>query len=58
MLTHAAGSCLLLVFDDEQRCHVGAAASLARAHQAASELKEGLRPQMPEIADIVVHTEP
>ena len=37
---------------------VGAAASLARAHQAASELHEGLHPQMPEIADVVVHTEP
>jgi divalent metal cation (Fe/Co/Zn/Cd) transporter len=37
---------------------VGAAASLARAHQAASELEEGLRQQMPEIADVVVHTEP
>jgi hypothetical protein len=36
----------------------GAAASLARAHQAASELVEGLRLQMPEIADAVVHTEP
>jgi hypothetical protein len=37
---------------------VGAAASLARAHQAASELEEGLRLQMPEIADVVEHTEP
>lgn len=37
---------------------VGAAASLARAHRAASELEEGLRQQMPEIADVVVHTEP
>ena len=37
---------------------VGAAASLARAHQAASELEESLRGQMPEIADVVVHTEP
>ena len=37
---------------------VGAAASLARAHQADSELEEGLHPQMPEIADVVVHTGP
>lgn len=37
---------------------VGAGASLASAHQAASELEEGLRQQMPEIADVVVHTEP
>jgi divalent metal cation (Fe/Co/Zn/Cd) transporter len=37
---------------------VGAAASLARAHQAASELEEGPRLQMPEITDVVVHTEP
>ena len=37
---------------------VGAAASLAFAHQAASEFEEGLRLQMPEIADVVVHTEP
>jgi divalent metal cation (Fe/Co/Zn/Cd) transporter len=37
---------------------VGAAASLARAHQAASELEAGPRQQMPETADIVVHTEP
>ena len=33
------------------------AASLARAHKAAGELEEGLRLQMPEIADVVVHTE-
>jgi divalent metal cation (Fe/Co/Zn/Cd) transporter len=37
---------------------VGAAASLARAHRAASELEEGLHPQMPEIADVVVHSGP
>lgn len=37
---------------------VGAAASLAHAHQSASELEEGLRQRMPEIADVVVHTEP
>lgn len=32
--------------------------SLALAHQAASELEEALRQRMPEIADVVVHTEP
>jgi cation diffusion facilitator family transporter len=37
---------------------VSATESLARAHQAASELEEALREQMPEIADVVVHTEP
>jgi putative Mn2+ efflux pump MntP len=37
---------------------VGAAASLARAHQAASELEEGPLLQMPETAAVVVHTEP
>jgi divalent metal cation (Fe/Co/Zn/Cd) transporter len=37
---------------------VGAAASLARAHQAASELEESPRLQTPETADVVVHTEP
>jgi divalent metal cation (Fe/Co/Zn/Cd) transporter len=31
---------------------------LAHAHQVASELEEALRRQMPEIADVVVHTEP
>jgi divalent metal cation (Fe/Co/Zn/Cd) transporter len=36
----------------------GAPESLARAHQAASELEGGLRVQMPEIADVVMHTEP
>ncbi len=37
---------------------VSATESLARAHEAASELEEALREQMPEIADVVVHTEP
>jgi cation diffusion facilitator family transporter len=37
---------------------VSASESLAHAHQVASELEEGLRQQMPEIADVVVHTEP
>jgi len=37
---------------------VGHAASLAEAHQLASQLEEVLRQRLPEIADIVVHTEP
>jgi cation diffusion facilitator family transporter len=37
---------------------VSAGDSLAHAHQIASELEEDLRQQMPEIADVVVHTEP
>ena len=37
---------------------VGATASLADAHRLASELEEALRLQLPEIADVVVHTEP
>jgi cation diffusion facilitator family transporter len=32
--------------------------SLAHAHQVAGELEENLRQRMPEIADVVVHTEP
>jgi cation diffusion facilitator family transporter len=35
-----------------------ATASLADAHQQASELEEALRKQLPQIADIVVHTQP
>jgi divalent metal cation (Fe/Co/Zn/Cd) transporter len=37
---------------------VSAADSLSHAHEVASELEEALRQQMPEIADVVVHTEP
>jgi cation diffusion facilitator family transporter len=37
---------------------LGAAASLADAHRVASELEERLRQRLPEIADVVVHTEP
>jgi cation diffusion facilitator family transporter len=37
---------------------VSANDSLAHAHQLASELEEALRQQMPQIADVVVHTEP
>jgi divalent metal cation (Fe/Co/Zn/Cd) transporter len=37
---------------------VGSAVSLVEAHQIASRLEETLRLRMPEIADVVVHTEP
>ena len=37
---------------------VGADASLIDAHQLASELEEQLRSQIPDIFDVVVHTEP
>lgn len=37
---------------------VGPAASLAEAHRVASELEEVLRQRLPDIADVVVHTEP
>jgi cation diffusion facilitator family transporter len=37
---------------------VSATESLPGAHHIASELEEALRQQMPEIADVVVHTEP
>jgi len=37
---------------------VGRAASLADAHRVASGLEETLRQRLPEIADVVVHTEP
>jgi cation diffusion facilitator family transporter len=37
---------------------VGREASLADAHRLASQLEETLRQQLPQIADIVVHTEP
>jgi divalent metal cation (Fe/Co/Zn/Cd) transporter len=37
---------------------VGRKASLADAHQIASDLEEALRQRLPEIADVVVHTEP
>jgi divalent metal cation (Fe/Co/Zn/Cd) transporter len=32
--------------------------SLTAAHQLASELEEELRHQIPNIADVVIHTEP
>lgn len=37
---------------------VGPTASLADAHQQASELEETLRRRLPQIAEVVVHTEP
>jgi cation diffusion facilitator family transporter len=37
---------------------VGASTSLADAHKIASELEEALRRRLPEIADVVVRTEP
>jgi divalent metal cation (Fe/Co/Zn/Cd) transporter len=37
---------------------LGPAVSLADAHQIASELEEALRQRLPEIADVVVHTDP
>jgi cation diffusion facilitator family transporter len=37
---------------------VGSAASLVEAHLLAGELEDQLRQQLPDIADVVVHTEP
>ena len=37
---------------------ISGGASLADAHQRASELEEALRKRLPQIADVVVHTEP
>jgi divalent metal cation (Fe/Co/Zn/Cd) transporter len=37
---------------------VGRESSLADAHQLASEFEEALRQHLPQIADVVVHTEP
>jgi divalent metal cation (Fe/Co/Zn/Cd) transporter len=52
LLPTEAGSVLFITVD------VGATASLADAHQVAGELEETLRQRLPEIADVVVHTEP
>jgi cation diffusion facilitator family transporter len=52
LLPTEAGSVLFIAI------RVGATASLADAHHAASALEEALRQQIPEIADVVVHTEP
>ena len=48
----AAGRVLFLTV------RVGGSASLPEAHQLASELEEELRQRVPDIADVVVHTEP
>jgi divalent metal cation (Fe/Co/Zn/Cd) transporter len=37
---------------------VDPAASLAEAHGIASELEHALREELPELAEVVVHTEP
>jgi cation diffusion facilitator family transporter len=52
LLPTEAGSVLFIAV------RVGATASLADAHRRASELEEALRHRIPEIADVVVHTEP
>ena len=35
-----------------------AGGSLADAHERASEIEERIRAELPEVADVVVHTEP
>jgi len=52
LLPTEAGSVLFMTV------HVGANSSLTNAHRIASELEEALRSALPEIADVVVHTEP
>jgi cation diffusion facilitator family transporter len=52
LLSTETGRVIFLTVD------VGSAATLVDAHQLASELEEQLRRQLPEIADVVVHTEP
>ena len=52
LLPTEAGSILFITVP------VGEEASLAAAHRFASELEEELRQRLPEIADVVVHTEP
>jgi cation diffusion facilitator family transporter len=52
LLPTEAGSVLFMTV------HVGANSSLTNAHQIASELEESVRSELPEIADVVVHTEP
>jgi cation diffusion facilitator family transporter len=52
LLPTEAGSVLFITVP------VGEQASLADAHRFASELEEELRQRLPEIADVVVHTEP
>jgi cation diffusion facilitator family transporter len=52
LLSTETGRVIFLTVD------VGSDAPLVDAHQLASELEEQLRRQLPEIADVVVHTEP
>ncbi|MGA2014533.1 MAG: cation diffusion facilitator family transporter [Solirubrobacteraceae bacterium] len=52
LLPTDAGSVLFITI------RVAETASLADAHQRASTLEEALRQRIPEIADVVVHTEP
>lgn len=52
LLPTDAGSVLFITIP------IGATASLGDAHRVASELEETLRERLPEIADVVVHTEP
>jgi cation diffusion facilitator family transporter len=52
LLSTKAGRVVFLTVD------VGFAASLVDAHQLASELEEQLRGLIPDIVDVVVHTEP
>ncbi|HWF51312.1 MAG TPA: cation diffusion facilitator family transporter [Solirubrobacteraceae bacterium] len=52
LLPTEAGSVLFITVP------IGATASLTEAHRIASELEETLRERLPEIADVVVHTEP
>jgi cation diffusion facilitator family transporter len=52
LLPTEAGSVLFMTVQ------VGANSSLTNAHRIASELEEALRSALPEIADVVVHTEP
>jgi cation diffusion facilitator family transporter len=52
LLPTEAGSVLFMTV------HVGTNSSLTNAHRIASELEESVRAALPEIADVVVHTEP
>lgn len=52
LLPTEAGSVLFMTV------RVGASSSLTNAHRIASELEEAVRSALPEIADVVVHTEP
>ena len=52
LLPTEAGSVLFITVP------IGVTASLADAHRVASELEETLRERLPEIIDVVVHTEP